>query len=33
MLSEDTSDGALSTLRALKEHPCRWPDEVSSEEP
>ena len=32
-LSEDKSEHALSTLHDLKVLPCRWPDEIPSDEP
>lgn len=33
MLSEDKSEHALSALHDLKALPCRWPDEIPSDEP
>lgn len=31
MLSEEVSEGAVARVRALKELPCRWPDEMPSD--
>ena len=33
VLSEDTSEHALLSLRDLREAPCRWPDEIPNDEP